>query len=303
MIDTSNLVVIIVLNINKKEDTLECLERVFALSDCSYEVIVVDNGSTDGSVEAIAAAFPKVHLVKSPKNLGVSGGRNLGIRYADKFNHKYLLFLDNDTLVKKDSLNKMMKAIEKDPRIGIISPKSYKSGDAKIIACAGGMKVNLYTGSIWNVGLGEMDKGQYDQPKFITSCAGFAFLVRREVIQHVGPFDEIFNPYGWEDVDFSLRSTKLGFKIFYEPQALVYHKGGKFGRGTPLPEYERYKARNFFILMKCHANPLQWVSLILWFPLKAVFFIANELLRGHFKAVWAQVKGSLMFLKGKFLRE
>jgi hypothetical protein len=123
---------------------------------------------------------------------------------------------------------------------------------------------------------------------------GFGFLVRKEVLFQVGLFDEIFNPYGWEEVDLSLRARKRGFKILYVPKAIIYHKGGKVGRG-PLPEYEKYKIRNLFILMRRHTTLIQWICFTFLIPLKAFSLLIERLSDGDFKIVLAQFKG---FLEG-----
>lgn len=301
MIRDAELAVIIILNWNKKEDSLECLESVYKLDFAPYEVVVADNGSTDGSGEAISKAFPETHLVRSATNLGAAGGRNLGIEYADNnFKYKYILFLDNDTLVEKDSMGELVGAMQRDNDIGITTPKGYRMSPPRVIASAGGLGVNLYTGSIYDIGSGEFDKGQYDQPKFVTSCTGFAFLVKKELLSQIGWLDEIFNPWGWEEVDFSLRARNKGFKILYVPKALVYHKGGKAGRGGALPEYERYKVRNFFILMKRHTNLLQWICIVCLIPLRAVFLIIEGIYHGNSKAVLlAQFRGFLDLFSNK----
>lgn len=292
MTQDPELVVIIILNLNKKEDTLKCLESVFRLDYSPYEVVVIDNGSTDGSVEAISNAFPEVHLIRSNNNLGAAGGRNLGIEYANNnFQYNYLFFLDNDTLVERESLIELIKAIRKDKQIGLVIPKSYIMSLPHLIASAGGIGINFYTGSIYDVGSGEVDKEQYDQSRCVTSCGGL-FLAKKEVFSQIRWFDEIFNPYGWEDVDFSLRARKGGFKILYVPKALIYHKGGKAGRGL-LPEYEKYKVRNFFILMKRHTNLLQWICFLCLIPLKAFFFIMKGVYHGNSKVVLAQFRGFL----------
>lgn len=293
------LVVIIILNLNKKQDILKCLESVFKLDYSPYKIVVIDNGSTDGSIEAISKVFAEVHLIRSPQNLGVAGGRNLGIEYANNnFQYKYLFFLDNDTLVERKSLSELVNAIQLDNQIGLATPKTYMMSSPQTIASAGGIGINLYTGSIYDIGSGEVDKGQYDQTKFVISSTGLV-LVRKEVFPKIGWFSEIFNPYGWEDVDFSLRARKVGFKIVYVPKALIYHKGGKAGRGS-LPDYEKYKIRNFFVLMRRHTSLLQWVCFVCLIPLKTVFYIIEEMHYGNSRVLLVQFRGFLsMFTKRK----
>lgn len=297
MAQDPELVVIIILNLNKKEDTLKCLGSVFKLDYSPYEVIVVDNGSMDGSADAISKAFSEVHLIRSTKNLGAPGGRNLGIRYANEnFNYKYMLFLDNDTLVVDTSLSKLTEALKKNEQAGFALPKAYREFLSNIIMSVG-IHVNLYSGSVYDIGAGEIDQGQYDLPRYVAACGAFGFLAKKEVISRLGCFDEIFNPYAWEDVDLSLRAGKRGVKILYVPEALIYHKGGKLVRG-PLAEYEKHKVKNFFTLMKRHTNLLQWISFICLIPLRAIFLIIKEIFHGNSKIVLAQFRGFLkLFLK------
>jgi GT2 family glycosyltransferase len=292
MIQDPELVVVIILNLNKKDDTLKCLESVFRLDYSPYEVVVVDNGSTDGSADAISRAFSRVHLIKSTNNLGVSGGRNLGIEYANNnFRYEYLFFLDNDTLVEDSSLAKLTEALKNDREAGLAFPKAYREFPSKIVMSVG-IYINLYTGSIYDIGAGEIDRGQYSLPRYVPACGAFGFIAKKGVFSQIGWFDEIFNPYGWEDVDLSLRARRGGFKILYVPEALMYHKGGKASRG-PLPEYEKYKIRNFFILMRRHTNLLQWICFVTLIPLKTIFRIMGELYRGNSKVVLAQFRGFL----------
>ena len=291
MTQDSELVVTIILNLNKKEDILKCLESVFKLDYSPYEVVVVDNGSIDGSVEAISKAFPEVHLIRSVNNLGTAGGRNLGIQYADKnFNYEYLFFLDNDTLVEASSLTKLTEALKKDEETGFALPKAYREFPFDIIMSVG-IYVNLYTGSIYDIGGGEIDRGQYNQPRYVHACGGFGFLAKRKVFSQIGLFADIFNPYGWEEVDLSLRARERGFQILYVPDALIYHKGGKLGRGGPLPEYEKYKVRNLFILMRRHTSSLQWICFVLFIPLKAFSLLITRLSHGDLRVVLAQFRG------------
>lgn len=298
--DLNNLIAIVVLNFNKKNDILDCLRSIFNLEYPEIEVIVVDNGSTDGSSEAIKSEYPDVHLVESKINLGVAGGRNVGIKYADQnFNYKYLLFLDDDIVVDKKALTEMVCSFYKDKNIGIVAPKCLMSKTPGVIGYAGGMSVNLFSGKITNIGGGEKDEGQFDKPGFISSCGGLC-LISRELINQVGIFDEKFNPYGWEDVDLSLRARQKGFKIFYNHKAVIYHKGGKKGRGKAINEYEYSKSKNYFYLIKKHSNLFQLLVLCCVLPARIITIAVKELFKGEFKTISAQVRGILSLLNNLF---
>ena len=148
------------------------------------------------------------------------------------------------------------------------------------------MSFNPYTGVIRDVASGEIDAGQHDTPREVQACSGFAFLVRREVFARVGLFDENFNPYGWEDVDISLRAAKDGFRVVYEPKAVVYHLGGRAGRGT-VEVYERHKARSLLYFIRQHTT--RWQRLCCWcvLPLRAVARVAKEIAKGNVRVVHA----------------
>jgi len=293
----NDVVAIIVLNYNKKKDILECLDSIFNLDYNEFEVIVVDNGSSDGSVEEIKTKYPNVHLIESEINLGVAGGRNLGIRYAnEKFNYKFLLFLDDDIVIDKSALSEMVNSFNINGNIGIVAPKCYLTNFPGVIGYAGGMSVNLFTGKITDIGNGEKDEGQFDESKFISSCGGLC-LVSRELINKVGIFDEKFNPYGWEDVDLSLRARQKSFKIFYNHKAVFYHKGGKKGRGKAINEYEFSKSQNYFYLIKKHATIFQLVTIGTILPFRILMIILKELLVGEFKTLSFQIRGFLSLFK------
>jgi len=118
-------VVVLVLSHNKRTETLRCLDSVARLTYRPLDVLVVDNGSSDGSAEAIALAHPEAHLVRSPVNLGAPGGRNLGIRTADeRFPYAYLLLLDDDTVVDERLADHLVEALRSDPAVGLATPKA-----------------------------------------------------------------------------------------------------------------------------------------------------------------------------------
>ena len=297
IISKNHLVAIVILSHNKKKDILECLDSIFKLDYIEFEVIVIDNASSDGSVDEIKTKYPNVHLNESKINLGVARGRNLGVRYANKkFNYKFLLFLDDDIVIDKNALSEMVNSFNINGNIGIVTPKCYLTNFPGVIGYAGGMSVNLWTGKITNIGDGEKDERQFDESKFISSCCGLC-LFSSELINKVGIFDEKFNPYGWEDVDLSFRARQNGFRIFYNHKAVVYHKGSKKGRGKAIDEYEFSKSKNYFYLIKKHATIFQLVTIGTILPFRILMIILKELMAGDLKIISAQLKGILSLFK------
>ena len=292
-----HLAAIIVLNHNKKNDVLECLDSIYKQDYKEYEVIVVDNGSRDGSVDAIKNEFPNIHLIESEINLGVAGGRNLGIRFAnEKFNYKFILFLDNDVVIEKTALSEMVESFDTEKKVGIVTPKCYMMNRPGVFGYAGGLSINLFTGRIANIGNEEKDVGQFDQSRFISSAGGLC-LISKDVIDEVGFFDERFNPYGWEDVDFSLRAKQKGFNIHYNHRAIIHHKGGKKGRGEVISEYEFSKVKNYFYLIRKHANVFQLLTIFSLLPFKMLVLIIKDLFQGEYKVIYTRFRSFLSLLK------
>ena len=293
------LAVIIILNYNSKEDTLVCLNSITKLNYSPFEIVVVDNGSIDSSAAAIKDNYPNIHLIKSSINLGAAGGRNLAIKYTEeKFDYDYLLFLDNDIIIEINTLSEMVESINSKENIGIISPKCYVMNKPGIIKYAGGMSVNFFTGSIKDIGGGQIDSGQFEEKKFISACGGLC-LVHKEVINKIKGFDERFNPYGWEDVDFSIRAGKSGYKILYAPKAVIYHKGGKIGRGKTVAEYESSKVKNYFYFFLKHANLFQMFVLSIILPFKLILLFFQEVFKREFDAIISQLRGFLSLFKSE----
>lgn len=283
-------VAIAVLNHNGKELLLQCLQCIEAVDYQPLFTVVVDNGSTDGSAEEVRRLYPGIHLVPVGYNAGVSGGRNAGIRYVEgHLQAEYILFLDNDTQIEPDAVREFVAAADQDARIGLVAPKAFrKKGDSRLLS-AGGMGFNPYTGSLRDVASGDIDRGQYDQSRDVQAGPGFAFLVRSAVFREIGLFDETFNPYGWEDVDFSLRAGKTGFRIVYAPKAVVYHGGGRMGRGI-VHHYEGNKARNMLYFVRRHTTIPQWMCFLCVFPVLAFGRVMKEVLSGNGRVVLEWVK-------------
>lgn len=287
----TDLIVIIILNLNKSGDLIECLESIYSQNCSNIKIIVVDNGSTDDSVSLVKTKFPDVIIEESKSNLGVAGGRNLGIKSAlSKLDFKYILFLDNDVIIEKNFIHNIVNSFSLDKKIGIAAPKCLSFQDPKTIEYAGGLRVNFYFGIIKNIGYGKQDDGNFNSPKFLDSCGGL-FMTTNSVLNEVGLFDEKFNPYGWEDVDFSIRAKQKGIKIFYNPHAVVLHKGGKRSRKGSTAQYESSKIKNYFYLLSKHATIIQKITLLFCLPCILLFALFSDLGSGNYKSLFYKLKG------------
>lgn len=282
------LLVVVVLSFNKRHQTLRCLESVRRLRYRPLKVLVVDNASTDGSAESVAAEYPEVDLLRSPVNRGAAGGRNLGIGYArDRYRPAYVLFLDDDAVVDDLLAEKLVAAMREDPRVGLATPKAYRFAARDVIASAGGMQVRLGRGSITDIGAGARDRGQFEQGGMVESCVGFTVLARFEALERARGFDESYNPYGWEEVDLSLRLRGLGYTIQYVPAAICWHAGGTPGRGGRVLTYERGKILNYLRLMRRHASAGEWLGFMAVLPLRGAQLLAAQL-RGVARQIYSR---------------
>ncbi|HEV8176082.1 MAG TPA: glycosyltransferase, partial [Gemmatimonadales bacterium] len=208
---TGEVLAVVVLSHNKRDQTLRSIASVRRLRYRPLEVLVVDNASSDGSADAVAAEHPGVHLLRSPVNRGAAGGRNLGADYVKRLDPAYLLFVDDDAVVDVHLAAELVSVMRHDPGVGLATPKAYRVGTSDVIASAGGMEVNLGRGSITDIGVGGIDVGQFERGGVVESCVGFVVLARSEALERCRGFDERYNPYGWEEVDLSLRMREAGY--------------------------------------------------------------------------------------------
>jgi hypothetical protein len=246
---------IIILNWNGLADTLECLESLARLDYADYEVVVVDNGSTDRSVETIRARFPHVALIETGENLGFAEGNNVGLRYALDQAADYVLLLNNDTVVDPGLLTALVKVMERDGEIGVASPLVFHYGVLDEIWAAGAV-INWADGSTQRLRAGERagkDESICDAD-FVTGCA---LLTKREVVEKTGFLDADYYLY-YEEVDWCVRAHKQGYRIVCVPQAKIWHKTSRsIGASSPLVSY--YMTRNALLLLRKHLAGVQYV--------------------------------------------
>jgi len=247
----SPLVSVIVVNWNGKEYVRDCLESLRAQTFSDFEVILVDNGSTDGSVEYVRQHFPGwVRILVNARNEGFSGGNNRGIRAASG---RHLALLNNDAQADPHWLEELVRVAEENPRAGMLACKIYLQGGSKMIDNVGHL---IYRDGL-NRGRGrlEVDHGQYEKLEEVLFPSGCAALYRREMLEEVGLFDEDFFAYG-DDTDLGLKGRLAGWKCLYVPGAIVHHRYSQSsGSYSPLKAF--YVERNrLWIAIKYFPLPL-----------------------------------------------
>lgn len=285
-------VVVIILTLNQRDKTLRCLASLMAAEAPHPEVLVWDNGSQDGTAEAVRNAFPSVWVHAHPGNLGVAAGRNAAAALAvERSSPSYLLFLDNDMRLEHHFVSALLEPLVESKRVGQTQAKLRLADDPQRLNDGGGCRINFLLGQTRPVGFGEIDRGQYDTPRPCVACGG-AMAVRTEVFRQLGGFDLGFNPFGPEDLDFSLRLSRAGYTALYVPSAVAYHEvSHTFGAGYT-EEYARHKARHWLLFLRRHASPAQKVGfLLVGAPYLALGILVREARRGNLRALWGLLQG------------
>jgi GT2 family glycosyltransferase len=288
------LVSIITLNYNQTDITCEFLESTRKFTYDNYEIIVVDNAShTDPTEQIRNGNYPKIRLIICEENLGFTGGNNLGMREAKG---DFVFIVNNDTEVTDTLLELLLEPFYQDSSIGVVSPKIRFYQHPEIIQYAGFQPINPYTGRTWAIGSREKDFGQYDESRETYGAHGAAMMVKREVIDKVGMFQDNFFIY-YEEWDWSSRIRNAGYKIYYQAKAVIYHKESiTMGKESAIKAY--YHTRNRILYMRRNTTGFQ----LLIFLLFLVFLVIPKSLikylsKRQFRHLIAFMKGILWNLK------
>lgn len=299
-------IVILILNWNGWQDTLECLESVYQIDYENFDVILVDNHSHDYSLDKIRAYcageleveseflnyqiknkpikvlefyenettsfndFHELIIIKNRKNYGFPGGNNVGIKLAlENLDPDYILLLNNDTIVDQHLLKNLVQEGQKNKKVGILGPKIYYYDEPEVIWSAG-CKISWKLARGIQIGSGELDQGQYDYIREVEYVSGSAFLIKTEVIRKIGLMDENYFLY-FEESDWTLRANEAGFKSLYVPEAKVWHKVSRSGGGMSKPVGLYYITRNRWIFMKKWAEKSDYIFFVMYQILGAIF--------------------------------
>lgn len=278
------LVSVIIPNWNGAVHLPTCLESLRRQTWQDFEVIVVDNGSRDGSLELLARDYPEVRVLALGENRGFAGACNAGIRAA---RGEFVVLLNNDTEADPRWLEEVVAAFRRHPEAGMVASKMLLFDRRDTFHTAG--DYYRVDGRPGNRGVWQTDRGQYDREEYVFSACGGSAAYRKSMLEDVGLLDEDFF-YSCEDVDLAWRAQLAGWRCVYAPRAVVYHKLSATGGG---PTASFYDGRNFiYLLVKDYPGDLwrRYWRLIL----RAQFRLAWEALRAwRGAAARARLRGML----------
>jgi len=281
-------VCIAIVNWNGRRLLETCLPAVLAQTYASYKVIVVDNGSGDGSAAWVAERFPQVRLIRNETNIGFCAGNNQAFAATSA---PYLAVLNNDAAPEPAWLAELVRAMESDPRVGMCASKILRWDRHDILDSAG--LAPDRSGTFWEWRGGERDDPQEPaKPHEVFGPSGAAALYRRVMLEQVGGFDEDFFAY-LEDADLAWRARLAGWRCLYVPTARVYHRhSATGGEGSPLKGYHLGRNKWWTVIKDYPWPDLLWnLPFVVGYDLAAVGYhllVRRDVhpLRGRLAALW-----------------
>jgi GT2 family glycosyltransferase len=283
------LVYVITLTWNQREDTLGCLESLNQMSYPHYQLLLVDNGSVDGTVEAVRDRFPDVEIIVNPRNLGFQGGFNVGLRHALAQGAKYAFIVNNDTFVEPNILDELVAYVGP-PHVGILAPKIYYADEPNRIWSVGGQR-HPWTLEMTAKGDGQLDQGQWEKVLERDYLVGCALLLKRSLLEDVGLFDTGYHPIYYEDVDLCLRARRAGYRLLLIPSAHMWHKVSASGGGADSPRERYLMARNSVRFFRKHVRGRQWLIIVPYRMGSAIKTTIRLLCRGRYESALAYWRG------------
>lgn len=293
-------VAIVIVNWNKKEFVLNLLSSLRELNYPDYDIIVVDNASTDGSVEAIRQIYPNIKILVNEENLGGTGGFNTGMRYAlNKGWYKYIWLLDNDAEVEKNSLIELVNAMESDEKIGIAGSRILDKVTNITVECGGYIRKDTIGVVPYMRNCRMTPANKYIDVDYVAVCSA---LVRTNALLTVGLMDERFFLF-WDDMDWGWSFKDKGYRVVAVTDSIVYHPSfterdrgllTKFYYGIRNPLLTYSKHLHIFRLMKIYYNYIRYLGKGIIFLLlsgeKISFTMCIFALRDFYKGRWGNIK-------------
>lgn len=289
-------VAIILVNWNSFELTNGCILSLKKIDYTDYNIIVVDNASADGSCEKLKADHPDIILIKSEVNSGFTGGNNLGLEYSLKMGYTYSLILNNDTFVEPGFLSSLVKYMNGHPETGAIQPRIFFNHDRKLLWNAGSY-YNHFFGFTYTKGYNKPVNPSDEEVKEVDWITGCALLTRNSILEKTGLLTEKFFIY-YEDVDLSFRIKKLGYKLIYYPESVIYHIAGMANRnvikgkeGFLNPVVHYLNVRNSLWLAKTYTPWYFFPGVFIYYFLRNIALMTYFALRFRSEKLLAVLKG------------
>ena len=289
---------IVVVHWEQEALTSDCLSSLKKIPRTDLEIILVDNGSRDGSGQRLADTFPHVVFIGTEENNGYAAGVNEGIRVSLQRGADYIFIMNNDTIVDPGIVNCFLGFME-DPEssgVGICVPKIYYHDRPGIIWYAGG-ECDPTNGLCRHWNIGSKDEHIHEEPAEITFANGCSMFIKREVIERVGYFDEHYFHTG-EDADYSIRTMRAGYRLIYIPKARLWHRARASTKGSGGGKnYIYYEYRNRMILWSRHFRKKGFRPKIKL----AKFYLRStlsEMKKGNYEASLAIMVGLIDGLRG-----
>lgn len=257
---------IVIVNYKQEVLTSECVNSILKSSFSDYHVIIVDNESSQASVQTLRKSCPSATVIPTDRNLGYGGGNNLGIRYALQSGSALILLLNNDTVVDRDLLRLLVESADLHPKAGAIGASIYYYDDREVLWYGGGrLEVDKALGAHIGIGARNVSLGtDVVDTDFVTGCC---LLTTRTVLEDIGLLDEKYFLY-LEDADFCARAKDAGYQVLYNPNAKLYHKVSN-STNRESPTYIYFNLRNKILFLRKHSRPSRW---ILRLPYLAYFY-------------------------------
>mgnify|MGYP001163759044 FL=1 len=300
-----NMVSIIIPNYNGGDLLYNCINSIYEnISIKDFEIIVVDNGSTDNSINRVKSNFQNVEIISSNSNLGYSGGCNLGATHASG---KYLLFLNNDTEHSNEWIEKLVYFLDSNSKIAAVQPKILNIHNKKLFDYAGGAGgfidkfcFPFVQGRIFHTL--EEDHNQYNNPSRIFWASGAAFMIRSNIFKTLEGFDKVYFAY-MEEIDLCWRAQAMGYKIYSVPDSFVYHYGKQTIKENTIKSHY-LNHRNSWILFFKNSFTFNYGILIIqrlvldWMAL--AYSVMTLDIRRFFAILFAQIW--ILFFAGKIIK-
>lgn len=289
------LVAIVVLSWNGKEDTLECLKSLQDVQYPNFKTILVDNGSTDGTREAVRSEYPAVDIVDNGENIGVAEGNNAGLKRALEIGADAMLLLNNDTTLDPPFLTHLVESLYQSPDIAGTNPIIYYYDEPDVIWSAGG-DIDEKTGIVYQRELNEKDTGQLKREINIDYGISAALLIRREALEKVGMMDPAYFIY-YDETDWCMRARRAGYRIVLVPEAKIWHKVSKvMNQNSAAQLYYFCRNRLLFMSKHCAGRPQLLKTATLEFGRMSASFARKK----QMKQSRAVRKAIVDFYRGRF---